>query len=112
MVRNADPGMHPIPITPAEQITQQIIPLLERQVDDAVATKPLAIELNLSGVKAIDSAGLNWIVGIQNRLDTLGIRLRIIDPSPIVADIFLATRLDARFTIQMSAAKGGSDGRD
>lgn len=107
MVRNSDPGMHAVPITAADQIVQRTIPLLERDVDNAIGTKPLAIDLVLAPVQIIDSAGLNWLIGLQNRLESLGMRLRIMDPSPVVSDIFLATRLAARFTIHNTATETG-----
>lgn len=113
MVRTSDPGMHAIPINAPEQLIQRTIPLLERQIDDAIAAKPLTVDLVMAGVQIIDSAGLNWLLGVQARLDALGIRLRLTTPAPIVCDILLATRLDARFMMQASAdaEAGGADGR-
>ena len=112
MVRT-DPGMHSITVAAPQQISQRTIPTLERQVDEAIGSKPLTIDLNLSAVQILDSAALNWLLGLQVRLDGMGIRLRLADPPPLVVDIFMATRLDGRFVLMrggISCDHGGGDG--
>ncbi len=87
----------------AQQIGQRTIPSLERQVDDMVATKPPHVDLVMSQVQMIDSVGLNWLLSVQARLETLGTKLRVVDPSQIVADILLATRLEGRLSVTHSS---------
>jgi anti-anti-sigma factor len=97
-------AMDSVPITAAQQLVQRTLPTLERRFDEVIAAKPPVIDLVLSAVQIVDSVGLNWLLSMQARLETLGIRIRLVDPSAIVADILLATRLDARFTIERTAS--------
>jgi anti-anti-sigma factor len=100
--------MDAITITAPQQVTQRTIPALERQIDDAVAGRPAFVDVALGQVQVIDSAALNWLLAVQARLDTLGSRLRLASPSPIVADVLAATRLDTRFPVH---GEGGPHGR-
>ena len=110
MVRNADPGIQAVLISAPQQIVQRTISVLERKLDDAIITKPAAIDLVLSAVQIVDSGGLNWLLGAQSRLETLGIRLRLVDPSAIMADVLLATRLDSRFTVEVTGQVATTSG--
>jgi anti-anti-sigma factor len=102
--------MQSVPVIPPQQITQREIPALERRLDEVIVAKPEAVDLVMSNVQIVDSAGLNWLLSIQSRLETLGIRLRLVDPSPIMTDVLLATRLDAHFTVEIRAAAGAGNG--
>lgn len=105
MVRNveAPTAVGPIALINApQQVSQKTIPALERMVDDGIAQRPAFLDVNFSAVHVIDSIGLNWLLSVQSRLNSLGIQLRISEPSPIVADILLATRLDTRFPVQFA----------
>ncbi len=99
MVRNADPGTQAIPINAPQQVTQRTIAPLEREIDDAIAAKQPIVDISLAQVETIDSSGLNWLLSVQGRLETVGLKLRLIDPSPLMVDVLLATRLDSRFTV-------------
>lgn len=114
MVRNADQGMQCVAAIPLpQQVLQRTLPTLERKVDDAIDTKPDVVDFVTANVQMIDSAGLNWLLGVLGRLDTLKIKMRIIDPSPIMADVLQATRLDSRFAVETStppAPEGGGNG--
>ena len=118
MVNSVVTGMQTVPIIASQQIVQRTIPTLERSVDDAIAGKPAVVDVVMSGVLMIDSAGLNWLLLVQSRLEKLGMRMRLLDPSPIMADVLLATRLDSRFTVEVTGlseplrnGNGGGDGR-
>lgn len=102
--------MQAIAVIAPQQIMQRTIPTLERQLDDAAAGKPGAVDLVLKPLQMIDSAGLNWLLGMQTRLETMGTTLRLVDPSAVMVDVLIATRLDVRFKVQHTEA-GGSDGR-
>jgi anti-anti-sigma factor len=102
--------MQSVPIMAAQQVIQRTLPALERRLDEVIAGKPGVIDLVLSAVQIVDSAGLNWLLSIQSRLETLGIRMRLVDPSPIMADVLLATRLDARFTVEVTGGAGSGNG--
>lgn len=102
--------MSSVSITAAQQVTQRTLPALERRLDEVLAGKPPVVDLVLAAVQIVDSAGLNWLLSIQSRLETLGIRLRLVDPSPVMADVLLATRLDARFIVEVTGAAGPGNG--
>jgi len=102
--------MQAVPINAPQQIVQRTVPTLERQMDDAIAGAGQGIDLILSQVQIVDSAGLNWLLQTQARLVTLGKKLRLVDPSPIFSDILVATRLEQRFSIMTSSGQGGNNG--
>jgi anti-anti-sigma factor len=102
--------MQSVAITAAQQVTQRSLPTLERRVDEAIAEKPEAIDLLLSHIQIVDSVSLNWLIAIHARLETLGIRLRLVDPSPVMVDVLAATRLDSRFTVEVSGHDANGDG--
>ncbi len=105
MVRNADQGTECVAVIPMpQQVVQRVLATFERKVDDAIDTKPNVVDFAMNNVQMIDSAGLNWMLRVLGRLETLKIRMRIIDPSPIIADVLLATRLDSRFTVETTAS--------
>ena len=100
MAIKIDSGMPTSAISVPQQLLQRTLPTLERRVDDAIAGKPPFVDLDMSPVQIIDSVSLNWLLALQARLELLGSRLRILDPSPVMADVLLATRLDTRLTIE------------
>jgi anti-anti-sigma factor len=106
MVREESHPLQAATVAAAQQIVARTISLLERKIDDAAASKPEAIDLALSAVQIIDSAGLNWLLATQARLEAQGTKLRLVDLSPIMADALLATRLDTRLVVP---SKNGVD---
>src|SRR5258708_4729659 len=92
-----------VSVAAAQQVVSRTIPLLERKFDDIMAAKPEVVELSLSAVQIVDSAGLNWLISLQARLESLGTRLRLVELSPVMADVLLATRLEARFGVATTA---------
>ena len=107
MVRNVDSGAARVVITPPQQMSQRSLTLLERQLDDAIAQRASAVDMPLNSVQVIDSAGLNWLLNAKARLEVAGIPLHLMNLSDIVKDIFVATRMDSRFTIQQTPATVG-----
>lgn len=100
MVRNIDPDAQALQIVAPQQISQRTIPLLERQIDDAMARRVATVDISFRASQIIDSAGLNWLLNTQSRLGSIGCTLRLAELPPIIADALLATRLDTRFPIQ------------
>jgi anti-anti-sigma factor len=113
MVRSSEDIMQAVSIAATQQVLARNLSQLERKLDEAIAGKPPFVDLVVSNVQIIDSAGLNWILAVQARLESMGIKLRLVDPSPIMADVLLATRLDSRLTVELTggAGAGGADGR-
>jgi len=102
MVRTETPTAQAVPAP--QQFIARNLPLLERKIDDAIAGKPEAVDLILSAVQIVDSGALNWILQVQARLETNGTKLRLVELSPVMADVLLATRLDSRLGLNTSAA--------
>ena len=94
----------PATVVAAQQLVSRTIPLLERKFDDVLAAKPEAVDLVLSAVQIVDSAGLNWLLSLQARLESLGTRLRLVDLSPVMGDALLATRLESRLGVAAASA--------
>ena len=106
MVRNLESDPTMVLINVPQQLTAKSATALERQVDEAIVHKPGGITLNLSAVQTVDSAGLNWLLSLQKRLATHAMHLALQDPSPLIQDAFLATRLDSRFRFVHTAKEG------
>jgi anti-anti-sigma factor len=114
MFTDVDAQTQSIPVAASQQLIQRSVPTLERLVDDAIAARPAAIDLVVSAVQIVDSGGLNWLLALHARLDTLNIRLRLTNPSPVITDALAATRLDARLAVAGAAVadtQGGTHGR-
>ena len=110
MVRSAGQSMQSVHVPVAQQVLQRTLATLERRIDEAVAGKPEAVDLMMSNVQLVDSAALNWLLAIRMRLETMGIQLRIVNPSPVMKDVLLATRLDTRLTVE-NTNDIGDDGK-
>jgi len=99
MVPSAGQTMQSVRVALAQQVLQRNLATLERRIDEVIAAKPEAVDLVMSNVQLIDSASLNWMLAMRIRLETAGIQLRIVNPSPVMQDVLLATRLDSRLTV-------------
>ena len=99
MVRNTESPSRTAVVVAPQFISQRTVGGLDRLIDDAIAQRPELIDMAMGGVQGLDSAGLGWLVSVQERLSGLGMKLRLADPSELVQDILLATRLDTRFAV-------------
>jgi anti-anti-sigma factor len=99
MVRNIEAVNKTVTVTAPQFISQRTLGGLDRLIDDAIAQRPEVIDMALDAVQGLDSAGLGWLVSVQDRLSGLGMKLRLADPSELVQDILMATRLDTRFAV-------------
>ena len=107
MVRNIEPSGASVQITLPQQITVRTLPLLERQVDDAIGQRAGVVEMLAGGVQVADSAGVNWLLTARARGGGAGGGLKLVDPSAVLLDILLATRLDSRFVVVHSGLNAG-----
>ncbi|HVX83555.1 MAG TPA: STAS domain-containing protein [Phycisphaerae bacterium] len=101
MVRNVDPT-ESLTIRAPQHVNQRTVGTLDSLVDDAIARKAGIVDVAMDSVQSVDSAGLNWLVAVNERLQSLGMKLRLADPPELVQDILLATRLDTRFAVHCS----------
>ena len=108
MGRDTDSTAQAILITAPPQFNARALGLLDRQVDDAISQHFLFVDLDMSAVEMVDSAALNWLLTTQDRFNASEICLRLIRARALVTDIFLATRLEGRFTVQTAVEAGGA----
>lgn len=78
-----------------DHLKSQIIPLVTPQIGQ--------INLDLSGVEFIDSAGLGAFVGIKVTSNKHRARLALLNPSKEVANILMVSKLDSIFDILTGA---------
>ena len=107
MVRNVDTDVRLQLIHLPAHLAQGSLASLDRQVDQAIVAKTEVVGLEMSGVQTLDSAALNWLLTVQNRLAAQGIQMQLQHPSILCSDIFVATRLDHRFKIVAMATQDG-----
>ncbi len=70
------------------------------QVSKVFATIQESTVLDFDGLRYISSSGLGLLVATQRRLDETGAKLRIINASDHLKDLFKMTRFDILFDIQ------------
>ncbi|HLK32750.1 MAG TPA: STAS domain-containing protein [Terriglobales bacterium] len=58
-----------------------------------------SIVLDLAGVERIDAGGLGMLVFLHTCVNGLGSELKLIAPSPAVAEVLALTRLDSVLTL-------------
>ena len=100
MVRTAGQSMQSVHVAVAQQVLQRTLATLNAKSTKPSPGKPEAVDLMMSNVQLVDSAALNWLLAVRMRLETLGIQLRIVNPSPVMKDVLLATRLDSRLIVE------------
>ncbi|MDQ6915878.1 MAG: STAS domain-containing protein [Actinomycetota bacterium] len=74
-------------------------PTLESALADALASAD-AVELDLGGVRFMDSSGLRALLCARRDADAAGRRLRLVDVSPAVSRILEVTRTASLFDAQ------------
>jgi anti-sigma B factor antagonist len=62
-----------------------------------------ALLINLSGVRYMDSSGIATLVEAMQNCMKAGMRLRLVEPSPTVRDVFEMARLASIFDIVPNA---------
>jgi anti-sigma B factor antagonist len=67
-----------------------------------------ALLINLSGVRYMDSSGIATLVEAMQNCMKLGMKLRLVELSPAVRDVFELARLSSIFEIFASAGEAQS----
>lgn len=83
------------------------VPILEHQLESAVATSVPRVVLDLREVEFMDSTGLRVLLGAQAESDMNGHQLTLRQPTPAVRRLMEITRTLERFTIGLTRAPGG-----
>jgi anti-anti-sigma regulatory factor len=86
---------------------QPTILVLERQLEPLLRAQERVITLDFSKVSLVDSAALNWLLELQQRMAATMAQLQIRSPSVVMRDAFIATRLDSRLKIITESPAGG-----
>jgi anti-anti-sigma factor len=110
MALNADSTLHAILIAAPQQFNARAINALDRQIDEAIAQHIPSLDFDMLAVESVDSAALNWLLDTQKRLTASNISLRLINVNPLGQDILISTRLDSRFTWNLSPVDGEPHG--
>ena len=74
-----------------------------RLVTEVLERKPRRVNVDLSGVSDIDSAGLGLLVILNDRLKQVGAALRLSRPSEDVKHLLTIVEFDKLFTIDAEA---------
>ena len=89
------------------QIDLSTAPLFKSSLAAVVDEGVTDLEVDLTGVDFLDSAGLGVLVGIDRRLRPLDGTLTVVSPDPTVRRVFQLVRSDMR--LRPSAGSGRSD---
>jgi anti-anti-sigma factor len=99
MVRNITQPDQATVITAPVQLHQQALEALDHQIVQALLRRPAALALDCAEVQTVDSASLNWMLAVQNRVTLQNITFSIRNASPLLRDVFKATRLDKKLKL-------------
>ena len=92
-------GTDPIVITVSGEVDLATAADLERAIASALGGSATVIEVDLSGVEFMDSAGLRVLVAARKQADDAGRELRLRSPHERVRRIIEITGLSAVFGI-------------
>lgn len=73
--------------------------LLERELDDLLGAGTSRVEIDLSGVRFMDSSALSALVGAHERAGKRGQHLVLLTPSPACTKVLGITGLDRLFDL-------------
>jgi anti-anti-sigma regulatory factor len=105
MVHNADPETGRSSLELPESFTQASLGTIDRLMDTALAGNPELLKVDLSRINTVDSAALNWLLATQTRLAGLSIQMILQNPSALITDVLVATRMENRFQLVCNARK-------
>jgi len=86
-------------LTPKESLTHQNCKDLEAMFNEAMNQHKTEIILDCKAVSCMDSAGLELLVQVNDKLQERGGILKIIALNDVCKDIFIATRLISIFPV-------------
>jgi anti-anti-sigma factor len=94
-------GNHTL-MTVKEPITYQNCTELKECVQDAAENCQTAIILECQAVGYVDSAALEMLLRLQDKLRERGIQLKMVSLNEVCRDIMIVTRLITQFTVYAS----------
>jgi anti-sigma B factor antagonist len=86
-------------IQPETDITSSTISELRGALKDIVAEGAADLTFDLINVEVIDSIGLGMIISTHNSMNKTGGKLKVINASPEVLELFRSMRLDRHFSV-------------
>lgn len=106
MVRNIEPEKSTAVQVPM-QFTQPTLSVLDRMLETVIRERAAVVALDFSKVSQVDSAALNWLLALQDKVHANEGRVQINNPSDLMHDALLATRLETRFPIEVTTRREG-----
>jgi anti-anti-sigma factor len=75
---------------------QQLRPRLQQAMAEGVS----GVVFDLGRASVVDSSGIGLLIATHNSLKAKGGRLRVVNVSPEILNLFKAMRLDRHFTVE------------
>jgi len=97
---------HAVVLNMKGELTEDALSAIRREVQHQLSGKDVVdLVLNLEKVPFIDSAGLEFLLDLQERLAHKFSQVRLVGPDENVRKIFEITRLDSEFEIHQEIAE-------
>lgn len=90
-------------ITLSQPLVEDRLDPVRKALEECLAAGETRLVLDLRGVSAIDSCGLEFFLDMRDALAGRGGSLRLVNPPPLIADVLAATRLRHEFEIVCEA---------
>ena len=74
--------------------------MLRPRLQQAMAEGISSVVFDLGRSDVVDSSGIGLLIATHNSLKTKGGRLRVVNVSPEILNLFKAMRLDRHFTVE------------
>lgn len=94
-------------VMPRGSLTREHVDAFRRGCEERIEAGVLDVVLDLGGLDLADSAGLEALLDLQERLAEHGGRLRLAAAGPALRSILAVTRLDGRFEVHESVEAAG-----
>jgi anti-anti-sigma factor len=94
-------------ITVAGELDVSTAPILERELDRAAEASPPSLRLDLSGLRFMDSTGLQLVLSTATRAQEAGRELELVRSSDSVQRVFQVAGLEERLTFVDPEPDGG-----
>ena len=80
---------------------------MRQALEECLAAAETRIVIDLHGVAAVDSQGLEFLLEARDAVDARGGGLQLANPNPLVHEILAATRLDRELEITFDLERAG-----
>ncbi len=92
-------------VMPGRDLIASMADEFREEINSLLQESPKEIQIDLSGVKMIDSSGISIITTTHNALKKSGGILRIINATSDIANLFSVMNLDRHFKVEEAEQK-------